>query len=254
MEIGTVRPTGQNFRSPFRLETGTVWPTGRDLQFPQTALRAETGTVWPTGQNLWSPLRVENSVDRGIPCGGSIFWNPLPSFSLVDREPTRSGLVRQSGSPRHSALGVERQRSASRTEVEDFSLDLESRRVVPGEISPDTNPPRKEVERSKLDVSSTNRTVRRERSQATQKSQMSSHLHSDGGLQDVLPRLEEMLEQLKNNEAPALSWSQQQQHLQRHQRSTERRNKTNQLHASCRGGASAGAPASSSNEGRRGRP
>jgi len=153
-----------------------------------------------------------------------------PSFKLVEREPTFRGLFYQLGSPQPSAPGVERQRSAPLTEVEDSSLDVPSGGMVSGERSQDTHSSRKEM----LDPEGvpSKGTVTRERSQDTPESQMSAHLHSDGGLQDVLPHLEVMLRQLKDNVAPSMSWSRQLQHLHRHQRSTERHNKHNQLHAS----------------------
>ena len=80
-----------------------------------------------------------------------------------------------SGSPQSSAHGVERQRSASLTEVEDSWLDVPSARMVSGARSHDTHSSREEM----LDPegASSEGTVTRERSQVTIESQMSAHLH-----------------------------------------------------------------------------
>ena len=102
-----------------------------------------------------------------------------PSFKLVEREPTFRGLFYQLGSPQPSAPGVERQRSAPLTEVEDSSLDVPSGGMVSGERSQDTHSSRKEM----LDPKgmSSKGTVTRERSQGTIESQMSAHLHLNRG-------------------------------------------------------------------------
>ena len=150
---------------------------------------AETGVDLTTGQNLRTRLIEENSVSRRTcPTAATIFWDPPPSFSLVEHEPRV--LFSQVGSPRtNSAQRVEQERSAPRTEVEDSMLDSVNRstRMVSGERSQDTHSSRNEV--LNPEDSSTNGTVTRERSQDTQRSQMSAHLHSDGGLQDPAEEL-----------------------------------------------------------------
>ena len=60
-------------------------------------------------------------------------------------------------------------------------------------------------------------------------SKTSSFLHDDGGLQNLLPTLEEQLEELKNTKAPAMSTQEQLDVLWKHSRRTDRENKKHGL-------------------------
>ena len=148
-ETGVDPTTGRS------LWTGVDLTTGRNLR---------TGVDLTTGRILQTRLIEENLVSRR----SSIFWDPPPSFSLVEQEPV-PGLFAQVGSPRtNSASGVESQRSALHTEVEDSSLDVPSGRMVSGERSQDTHSSRKEVLNPEEELPSNG--VTRERSQDTHSS------------------------------------------------------------------------------------
>ena len=148
--------TGRSIRTGVDPTIGSLW-TGVDLT---TGRNLRTGVDLTIGI-LRTRLIEENLVSRR----SSIFWDPPPSFSLVEQEPV-PGLFAQVGSPRtNSASGVEQQRSAPHTEVEDSSLDVPSGRMVSGERSQDTHSSRKEVLNPEEELPSNG--VTRERSQDT---------------------------------------------------------------------------------------